>query len=299
MPNEVLWRVGPGYRVYPPKLNMCTEVLDRHVTEGRGDAPAVVWQGGRWTFAELQKVVNAYAAKAKENGIGVGDRMLVLGRNSPQGVATVLAGLKIGAVPVLLSSLLSESEIDYIIDNSGARVAFAPSANAQALRELLAKGRLDRLFILQGSVEGAKEVDCSGFERLDVGEVATLDTGADEAFFVYSSGTTGRPKGIVHAHRWVVALGDSNSFAYTAGKTSRRSPPANRASSARSAMTCFPLTRRRHRRDPRTGTPGSVCFWRRWRSSRHRAVFGGDGLSLRPGDGGVENQCEPLVLARL
>ncbi len=211
MTNEVMWKVGPGYRVYPPKLNMCAEVLDRHVAEGRGDATAVIWQDGRWTFAELQRVVNAYAAKAKENGIGKGDRMLVLGRNSPQVIASVLAGLKIGAVPVLLNSLLSESEIDYIIDNSGARTAFAPSSSALALRSLLARDRLDQLFILQGATESAKEMDCSGLDRLDVGKIATLETDAlDEAFMVYSSGTTGRPKGIVHAHRWVVTVGDPN-----------------------------------------------------------------------------------------
>ena len=165
MPNLVPWSVGPGYRVYPQKLNICTEVLDRHVAEGRGGAPAVVWPQGRWTFAKLQGVVNAFAAKAKDRGIAKGDRMIVLGRNSPVAVAAVLAGFKIGAVPVMLNSLLAESEIDYILDNSEARVAFAPSASAQALRSLLAKGRLDRLFILQGDVQSDKEEDCTSLDQ--------------------------------------------------------------------------------------------------------------------------------------
>jgi hypothetical protein len=74
MSSLIPWTVGPGYRVYPQKLNICAEVLDRHIREGRGGAQAVVWPQGRWTFAELQRVVNAFAAKAKACGLGGGDR---------------------------------------------------------------------------------------------------------------------------------------------------------------------------------------------------------------------------------
>jgi acetyl-CoA synthetase len=218
MGNDIPWSVGPGYRVYPRTANICTEILDRHVAEGRGEASALVWPNGRWSFARLQQVVNAFAAKAKSHGLGKGDRMIVLGRNSPFSVAVVLAGFKIGAVPVMLNSLLAEAEIDYIIDNSGARVAFVPSNNALALRSLLAKGRLDRLFILQGEIQAEKEEDCTSLDQQDVGHIPTLDTDAmDPAFMVYSSGTTGRPKGIVHAHRWVITVGDPNILQMTFG----------------------------------------------------------------------------------
>lgn len=211
MANESPWSVGPGYRVYPQSVNICTEVLDRHVAEGRGSSPAVVWPEGSWSFARLQQVVNAFAAKALACGIARGDRMIVLGRNSPLSVAAVLAGFKIGAVPVMLNSLLAESEIDYIIDNSGSRVAFAPAGDATALRALLAKGRLDRLFILRGEAQGDKEEDCTALDRENAADIPTVRTDALEpAFMVYSSGTTGRSKGIVHAHRWVITVGDPN-----------------------------------------------------------------------------------------
>ncbi|MFO1188171.1 MAG: AMP-binding protein [Alphaproteobacteria bacterium] len=203
------WAVGPGYRVYPPQVNMFAEIVDRHVAGGQGDAPAVIWESGRWSFRELQAEAGCMAVGLRSLGLAKGDRVLVRSRNSPQSVAVILAALKIGAIPVLTNSLLAEGEIDYILENSGARMACVPESMAEPVRALLAKGRLDRIVLLEGEARLPTEVTYAGIRRPEGASLPTAETDAmDPAFMLYSSGTTGRPKGIVHAHRWVITLGD-------------------------------------------------------------------------------------------
>lgn len=203
------WASPPGFRDYPDKLNMTERVLDRHVAAGRGAATAVLWDGGRWSYAELKDEVDRFAVGLIGLGIVKNDKILVRSRNLPQTVAAVLAALKIGAVPVWVNALLREDELDYILDNSEARRAFTMAELVEPLRSLRAKGRLDTIIVLDGDGESAGE---HGYQavRAPVGAVAPApDTDAmDPAFMLYSSGTTGQPKGIPHAHRWVITVGD-------------------------------------------------------------------------------------------
>ncbi|MEX2163979.1 MAG: acyl-CoA synthetase [Sulfuricaulis sp.] len=203
------WTVRPGYRVYSPRVSMFAEVVDRHVAEGRGEAPAVVWEGGRWSFRDLQAEAGIVAAGLRGLGVAKGDRVVVRSRNSPQSVATMLAVLKLGAVPVLTNSLLAESEIEYVLENSQARIACVPESLAEPVRSLLAKGWLERVVILDGRPQGTRESAYADIRNPDGATLPTEDTDAmDPAFMLYSSGTTGKPKGIVHAQRWVVTVGD-------------------------------------------------------------------------------------------
>lgn len=203
------WAVDDGYRVYPPRMNITTEVVERHVASGRGQATAVRWQGGRWTFVELKREVDALAAGLARLGVAKGDFILIHSRNLPQSVAAVFAGLKLGAVPTLTASMLTEPELDYILENSGARLALAMGAVATPLRALKARGRLDTLVILDEREAGPGAIAYGQVLDQQATDVATADTEAiDPAFMLYSSGTTGKPKGILHAHRWIVTVGD-------------------------------------------------------------------------------------------
>lgn len=200
-----------GYRQIPERMNIAGELIDRIDERGYADRTAFVWDGGEISFSEFARRVNRLAHGLSEFGIKPGMPVLVRMHNCVEFAETVQALLKIGALPVLQNSLLGEEEVDYVIGHSDAAAAVTLSSLAEPLLNL--KDKLPAgIVTANGNIDGSAR-----YEDLIAGapdsSFPTADTASnDPAFFVYTSGTTGRPKGIVHAHRWVIALGDSNSY---------------------------------------------------------------------------------------
>ena len=200
-----------GHREIPPRLNICAEVLDDRLAMGFGPRTAFVWDGGAMTYQALHDRVVGLAGGLAGIGIGPGVPVLFRLPNCLEFVISFLAVVRLGALPVLQNSLLGPEEVAYVLEHSDARAAITMADIAEPLRDL--RGRLDLGLVV---ARGAGENEFA-FEELIESPVAEggspADTASDEpAFLVYTSGTTGRPKGIVHAHRWVRALGESNAW---------------------------------------------------------------------------------------
>lgn len=202
--------VEPGYRVYPPKVNIYHYAVERHAAGALGQARAMLWDGGAFTYKELRAEVERAAGGLKRLGVKRGDMVLLRARNHPRYCVSALACWKLGAVSVMSNSLLTAADLDFVLANSEARVALTLSDLAEPLRGYLAAGRLDQVVLLDDrGAAGTGETTYSDMVAGAGEPVATVDTDAmDPAFMCYSSGTTGTPKGILHAHRWVITLGD-------------------------------------------------------------------------------------------
>ena len=199
----------PGYREIPPRLNITSEVLDRQLDAGLGGRTAFVFDAGSITYEDLGNQVNALAGGLIAQGIGKGTPVLIRLPNCLEFAVSFLALVKIGALPVLQNSLLGPEEVAYVREHSDAQAAITLAGFAEPVRAL--RDKLPKGVIVARGAEGRDRRFEELVGTLPASPIETADTDAHEpAFFVYTSGTTGRPKGIVHAHRWVIALGDTN-----------------------------------------------------------------------------------------
>lgn len=197
-----------GYTPYdldvPDRLNMADFVVDRWVRQGRGDAVAFVNAEEELTYAALQARMNRSGNVMRSLGVERGDRVLIRSTNAPEIIAIILGCLKLGAVPMAVSSLFRSDELGFILQNSEAKVAVSTQALAGPLREVSSSApSLQVLATLGGAQKGDVALEpllADASDRLD-----TVDTSKDDAAFIfYTSGTSGNPKGICHAHHYLI-----------------------------------------------------------------------------------------------
>ncbi len=202
---------GQGFRVIPQKLNLAHEVLDASIERGCGPRAALVGDQGVISYQSLQRRVNALAGGFRDLRLKRGDLVLIKMGNSPEFAVAFLAAVKLGVIPVLVNSRLTSAELKVILEQTRPRLIFTEATRADAVRELRGSGWFEHVVCVGAA--GQDEIAFAALMAHSSATVATADTGSDEpAFIVYTSGTTGEPKGIVHAHRWIVALGDLNRY---------------------------------------------------------------------------------------
>jgi acyl-coenzyme A synthetase/AMP-(fatty) acid ligase len=206
--SETPWH---NYRAVPERLNIACDVLEASLARGCGPRAALVGDFGVVTYESLQQRVNGLAAGLLELGLQRGDLVLIKMSNSPEFAAAFLAAVKLGAIPVLVNSALTAVELTAVLEQTRPRLIFTETSRSAAVRELRGSG-LFKDVVCAGQTAG-NEIAFGSLIVNPSTAVPAADTRSDEpAFIVYTSGTTGKPKGIVHAHRWIVALGDLNRY---------------------------------------------------------------------------------------
>ncbi len=202
-PRQAAWA---RYDTAVPATNMAAECLDKPIAAGHGARTAFVGEFDSVSYAALNAQVTAFAAQLAGHGIVRGDRVLLRTWNCLEFVIAFLALAKIGAVPVTQNTAAGSADIGFVLNHSDAVAAVALDQIAAPLRAhagALAKG----LIVARGARAGERRFE----DMIGSGHIDTVETGPDApAFLCYTSGTTGRPKGILHAQRWLVARGNAN-----------------------------------------------------------------------------------------
>jgi benzoate-CoA ligase len=198
-----------AYPHIPERLNITALIVDRHVAEGRSERIALYFGDQTFSYGKLQRLVNACGNALGQLGIGRGDHFLIRSHNRFEYVSALLAGMKIGAVPIPANSLFRVRELEHILRNSEAKAVLS---SGELLEPILSVR--DRCPSLKRIVtfDPPDSPDFLFFGDLTQNastELKAADTSKDEAaFIIYTSGTTGEPKGVEHAHRWIIANGD-------------------------------------------------------------------------------------------
>jgi benzoate-CoA ligase family protein len=185
-----------------PPFNACDYLLDRHIRAGRGDRLALTGVAGDVSYAELAERVSRAARGLRGLGLQAEQRVVMVMADSPEFVVVYLAAMRIGAVPVPISTMLRADGIAEILADSRARAVAVSSLYRDVVASALSLPSEVTAVVTDDEGEPVAGLPTTALDRLAAdGRDEIYPTTADSpAFWLYTSGTTGTPKGAMHRH---------------------------------------------------------------------------------------------------
>lgn len=226
-------------------LNTAYNCLDRHVTAGRGDAIALAYDSPvtdtvrRYSYAELQNEVGRVAAMLVRLGVAKGDRVIIYMPMIPETVFAMLACARLGAVHSVVFGGFAPLELAKRIDDAAPKVLLSASCGIEGARTIaykpmvdealtLAEHQVDALVVFQrerlpAELTGPRDHDWIDLRRATAADPVPpcAELAADDPLYIlYTSGTTGTPKGVVRengGHAVALAWSMANIYGIGAG----------------------------------------------------------------------------------
>jgi benzoate-CoA ligase len=186
--------------VLPTQFNVAEHFVDRNVAEGRGASPAFLYEDRTLTYADVQELANRAGNALLELGVGMEDRILMICLDAPEFVGTFWGAIKIGAIPIPVNTLMRSADYLYFLNDSRAKVAVVSAALLAEAAPALEAARYLKHVLIAGGPAGRFMSWEDRLARASATLAAAATSRDEPAFWLYSSGSTGSPKGAVHLH---------------------------------------------------------------------------------------------------
>ncbi len=188
--------------VVPDQFNVATAFLDRNLSEGRGDKIAIHYEDQTYTYAQIASLANQVGNSLLKLGIEMEQRVALVLLDSPQFAAAFFGAIKIGAVSVPINTTVRPADYVYLLNDSRAKVLCIHASLWKNLQPVLPQIKYLRHVLVVGLSQEQETGTVSDFDcvvQSASSQLEAAETGKDDsAFWLYSSGSTGFPKGCVH-----------------------------------------------------------------------------------------------------
>lgn len=196
--------VTPNALRYSAVFNVAAPFIDRHVSAGRGDHVALYHPGGQVTYAELADNVSRAGNALLGLGLAPGERLMMAAVDDPLFFYVFWGAIKAGIVPIAASTFLKSADYRFLIaDAECAAFVYSSRLRDEASSVEGASPQLRIVLPIDGTGSLAERIAAAS-PALDPAPT----TPATDCFWLYSSGSTGHPKGVVHRHRDMVVTSE-------------------------------------------------------------------------------------------